>query len=132
MGKDKMLSRLFSKFGGSSTAPKNQLFEIPVKVARGSNRAMPEHLKGAVVCCYAASTDHETALRKTVAKLKEEGFIFEDLVGGKINQLDPKKWRQHVEANWKEWSQHMPTEEEVLASVDAGRIFYGPFCSYES
>jgi hypothetical protein len=126
-----MLKRLFSKFG-SRSVPKNQLFEIPVKVARGSNRAMPEHLKGAVVCCYAASTDHETALIRTVTKLKEEGFVFEDVVGGKISQLDPRKWSQHVEAKWKEWAHYMPSEKEVLAGVNAGRIFYGPFLSYES
>jgi hypothetical protein len=123
-----MLSRLFTRF----TRSKNHFFEIPVKIGRGSSRAMPDHLVGAVVCCYAAAPDYETALRRTVLKLKEEGFVFEDLVGGKVHQLDPKKWRQHVEASWKEWSHHMPTEEEVLAGVQAGRIFYGPFCSYES
>jgi hypothetical protein len=86
-----MLSRLFSKFARRSSPPKSQFFEIPVKVSRGTNRAMPEHLNGAVVCCYAAAADHQTALIRAVTKLKEEGFVFEDLVGGKIIQLDPKK-----------------------------------------
>ena len=123
-----MLRRLFSRF----VRTRNQFFEIPVKISRGSNEAMPEHLVGAFVSCYAAAPDHETALRRTLLKLKEEGFVFEELVGGNVRQLDPKKWRQHVDASWKEWSHHMPTEEEVLAGVNAGRIFYGPFCSYES
>jgi hypothetical protein len=123
-----MITRLFSRFARA----KNHFFEIPVKIGRGSSRTMPEHLIGAFVSCYAAAPDHETALRRTVAKLKDDGFIFEDLVGGKIHQLDPKNWRQHVEASWKEFSHHMPSQEEVLAGITEGRIFYGPFCSYES
>jgi hypothetical protein len=123
-----MLRRFFAKI----IAPKNQFFEIPVKIGRGSSRAMPEHLKGAYVCCYAAAPDFETAVRKSVMKLKEEGFIFEDIPDQKVRQLDPKKWREYVDEGWSEFSTHFPSQDEVLAGVVEGRIFYGPFCGYDT
>jgi hypothetical protein len=123
-----MLRSIFARF----IAPKNLFFEIPVKVGRGANSTMPERLKGAYVCCYSAAPDFETAVRKAVTKLKEEGLIFEDIPDQKVRQLDPKKWREYVDGSWSEFAAHFPTQEQVLAGVPEGRVFFGPFCGYEA
>jgi hypothetical protein len=68
------LKIMFRRFVARFSAP-NKLFEIPVKIGRGASNAMPKHLTGAYVCCYAAAPDFQTAVRTSVMKLKEDGFI---------------------------------------------------------
>src|SRR5947208_646789 len=113
-----MLRRFLAKFA----APRNQLFAFPVKIERGSNSAMPEHLKGAYVWCYAAAPDAQTAMWRGVMKLKADGFIFEDVPDRKLLQFDPMKWCDYVAESWPEFPSHFPSQEEVIAGLPEGRI----------
>ena len=92
---------------------------------------MPPNLIGALVVCYATGKDHLTALRDAVSKLKDDGYLFQDM-HGQIRELDPSRWRDYVAGQWSEFSTHFPTQEELLRRVETGEIFYGPFCSYET
>ena len=110
----------------------NHLYEIPVKVRRGPSCPMPPQLIGAYVICYVPAANHLNALKNAVSKLKIDGYIFEDLVNRKINELDPYKWAEYVKRSWSECKGSLPTQEELLRKMDAGEIFYGPFCGWKS
>ncbi len=109
---------------------KNHLYEIPLRIRRGPSCAMPAKLIGAYVICYASAPNHLEALKNSLLKLKNEGYIFEDLVNEKIYELDPLKWTKYVEKSWNEFKDHLPTQEEIITKVKSGGIFYGPFLGY--
>ena len=92
---------------------------------------MPPNLIGAFVICYAPADNHLDALKDSVSKLTDEGYMFEDM-HGEIRELDPSRWRDYVASTWNELADHFPTQDELLRRVEAGEIFYGPFCGYET
>jgi hypothetical protein len=92
---------------------------------------MPPNLIGALVVCFASAEDHLAALRAVVAKLTSDGYVFQDM-HGQLCELDPSRWRDYVASKWSEFTGHFPTQDELLRRVEAGEIFYGPFCGYET
>jgi hypothetical protein len=111
----------------SGNAP-NRLFLCPVSVRAGLSCENPFNWDNASVFCYVAAPDHLMALRIAVEKLKAKGWLFEDLVGGKVNQLDPQKWDEYVASTWSELPGHFPSQQEVMMLVEGGGAFFGPFC----
>jgi hypothetical protein len=110
----------------------NCLFECHVKVRRGQNAAMPPHLLGAFVTCFAAAPDFQSALKLAVAKLATQGYIFEDVMDGKVTQLDSSMWDDYVARTWPECPTHFPPQSDMKRFMKAGGVFFGPFVCWES
>jgi hypothetical protein len=110
----------------------NGLFRCPLKVRPGPGCKKPAKWVGAYVDCFAASGDHLSALQLAVNRLGEVGWLFEDLVNGRVEQLDPHRWDEYVASAPKEWAGSLPSQEMVVRLVQAGAVFFGPFCGWES
>lgn len=111
--------------------PTNRLFEIPVRVRRGSSCPMPANLIGAYVFCYASAQNHLDATRNAVLQLARDGYIFEELVGGKVHERDPMQWNVYVNSTWPECKDSFPKQEEMPRLIATGAVFFGPFIGYE-
>ena len=111
--------------------PPNSLFIVPVQVRRGPNCEMPQHLIGACVACFVAASDYISALKLAVERLKERGFIFEDVTGGKVMQLEPEGWDDYVERTWPEFPGYFPPQADMSVFLSAGGVFFGPFVAFE-
>ncbi len=109
-----------------------KLFRIMVHIGRGTNTDMPQNLVGAYVPLFVAAPDHEAAAMKAVSSLTKQGFEFIDIADGQIHELDPSKWDAFVEEVWPEFISHFPKQTKVLAEVNDGFLFTGPFASYEA
>ena len=110
----------------------NSLFRFSAKVRPGPGCDMPPHLRGAYVDCFVAAPDHLGGLRSAVEKLRGQGYVFEDLMDGKVHQLDPLKWDEYVSASWPELPDYFSPQADMLRFVQAGGVFFGPFCGWES
>jgi hypothetical protein len=115
------------------SADSKGLFRCPVRVRRGQGCEMPGHLLGAFVDCFVGAPNSTTALRLAVEQLATQGFVFEDLLEGKVHQLDPQKWDEFIDSTWADVPGQFPTQEEMLRFVEVGGgVFYGPFIAWES
>lgn len=104
-----------------------QLYECPIRVTRGSNPQMPPDWKGAIVFFYVASPSYQEALQVAVAQLRAEGYEYQTVEGGKVNQLDPSVWwHSFVMEKWREHAEHFPSQGELEALVATGGYFRGP------
>jgi hypothetical protein len=113
-------------------ATANKLFRCPVKVLPGPGYSGPANWLGAFVECFVAAPDYLNALRMAAGKLAEEGWQFDDLLDGKVDQLDPQKWDEHVASVWPELRGHLLPQADILRLVQAGGVYFGPFCGWES
>src|SRR5690606_31667552 len=105
----------------------NLLFECPMVVSRGANEVMPKEWKGAILTYFVAAEDFETALFKAVNDLKLDGYKFENVFDGKVNQLDPSKWwNEYVLERWSEYSDHFPSQNDIEIIVKTGGMYKGP------
>lgn len=93
---------------------------------------MPANLVGAYVDCFAAAPDYESALRLAVQKLSSEGHVFDDIEGGKVDQLDPDKWDDHIAATWPDHRDYFPRQTDIASFIAAGGVFFGPFIAWET
>ncbi|AVW98944.1 hypothetical protein [Vibrio vulnificus] len=106
----------------------NKLWQCPLVVQRGTYKEMPESWLGATVNYYVGVSTYEEALTKSVKVLQSVGMVFVDLVDGKVVQLDPELWWEgYVMANYPEYSDYFPNQEEVFNVVNEGLVFHGPF-----
>jgi hypothetical protein len=110
----------------------NCLFECHVKVRHGKNVAMPSHVLGAFVTCFAAAPDYQSALKNAVSVLASQGYIFEDVMDGKVSQLDPSTWDDYVARTWPECPRHFPLQSDMKRFIKSGGVFFGPFVCWES
>ena len=106
----------------------NGLFLCPVSVRAGPGCENPGNWDGASVFCYVAAPDHLAALRIAVEKLKGKGWLFDDLFGSSVHQLDAHQWAEYVASTWPELPGHFPSQQEVVTLLDSGGVFFGPFC----
>jgi hypothetical protein len=110
----------------------NKLWQCPLKVERGSYEQMPAGLLGAMVNFYVGAASYEEALTKVVHVIRLKGLIFVDLVGGKVMQLDPDLWWDgYVLANYPEYSDVFPPQEQIHDIVSEGLVFHGPFAGWD-
>jgi hypothetical protein len=111
----------------------NSLFECPIVVSRGTNEHMPKEWKGALLTYFVAEKDYESALLKAANDLKLDGYKFENVYDGKVNQLDPKKWwSEYVMEKWNEYSDHFPSQGDIEIMVKTGGIYKGPALGWET
>jgi hypothetical protein len=118
------------------------LFAMFIRVKPGPGCAMPAHLIGADVPCYVAATSHMDALELAVQHLRKLGFIFQDLVKSKVDQLDPAKWTEYVDRECtallrefpgreKSIRDHYPDQARITKLLEVGGVLLGPFHSWE-
>ena len=118
------------------------LFALWIRVKPGPGCAMPAHLIGADVPCYIAATNHLKALELAVQHLRKLGFIFQDLVKTRVDQLDPLKWSEYVDRECTSLSvafpdlgksirDHYPDEARIAKLLENGGVVLGPFHSWE-
>lgn len=108
------------------------LYEIPVKVLRGTNLTMPKNLIGAYVSCYVITdSDHLEAIKSVVKELRNDGYIFTDLMTYKIHEFDPYKWDEYINKTWPEHKDHFVNQENLLRAMVTDQVFYGPFCGWD-
>jgi hypothetical protein len=110
---------------------KNALFQAHVRVRRGPHCGVPPHLIGAIVGCYISAPDHLSALKLAVTELAARGLIFEDLVDGKVIQLDPLQWDSYVRITWPEFIDHFMTQAEIPRFIRDGGVVFSPFAAWE-
>ncbi|AFU99763.1 hypothetical protein [Simiduia agarivorans] len=109
----------------------NKLWQCPIKVERGTYEAMPDTWAGAAVNYYVGAATYEEALTKAVKVVQSLGMIFVDLLDGKVMQLDPENWWEgYVMANYSDYSDYFPAQDEVLRIVREGLVFHGPFAGW--
>jgi hypothetical protein len=121
---------MFGMFKSKASKPVQGLFQITVKVGRGSNADMPSSLAGAIVPAYAVAEDWQDAAKRAVANLVSQGFEFLD-IQGTIAQLDPAGWADYVAKVWPECASSLPSQAEVLAGLNGELLFFGPFVGFE-
>jgi hypothetical protein len=88
-------------------------------------------MKGAVVNCYVAASDHTDALRLAIKKLAEQGYIFDDVLGGQVHQLNSSEWDEHITSTFPELSGHFPAQSDMDGVLNSGGVIFGPFCGWE-
>ena len=121
----------------------NKLFEMRVRVRPGPNCGMPPHLIGADVLCFVGAADHLSAVRKAVEALCSRGFVFEDLVGQSVRQIDPSGWDDYLCRTWGDMPADFPDHAaEIRAQfpdaagigqiVASGAVAFGPFFGWET
>lgn len=102
------------------------LYECPLIVRNGSNPDMPPEWPRAMSFWWVAAKTPEEALRHAVSAAKEVGLEFMDLHEGKVSQFDPKFWSELVLSHWRDYSEYLPTQEQIEAAVATGGVFKGP------
>ncbi len=81
--------------------------------------------------CYVAAPNYEAALRLAVEKLAAQGYVFDDVLGGQVHQLDPSKWDEFILHRWQEFSDHFPPQSEMEKFMAENAVIFGPFCGWE-
>ena len=110
----------------------NKLFLINVHLRRGRNTDMPPNLAGAYVPAFVSALNWDAGAHHVVRHLTGLGYEFVDIADRKIHQLDPLRWRTYVKDAWSDVESHFPSQEDVVAALPYGRVFFGPFAGYES
>ena len=121
---------MFSFFKNKSTG-KNKLYAVTVSLGPSAGSSMPSELLGATVVCYVPAVDHLAALQKAAQKLTQDKFVITD-IDATVRELNPNKWTEHIKSIWPEFADGLPTQDQVLLEMEAGSIFYSPFCGYDS
>jgi hypothetical protein len=112
----------------------NHLYEIPVEVRLSKKSDTLIDCSSSLVNCYVSARDHKKALKYAVKCLKQDNYIFVDVIS-EIREIDPNKWNDFINLGWKEFSNFFPSQDRVLEIVQEGNeggVFYSPFMAYDS
>lgn len=110
----------------------NNFFMLNIHIGRGSSTEMPANLAGAYVPVFVAAPNAEAAAVEAVKQLNTRGYEFLDISDKKIHQLAPSGWSTYIKTAWPEYESHFPSQEDVIAGLPFGRVFFGPFAGYEN
>ena len=80
--------------------------------------------------CFIAAPDHLEALRRATRKLLAEGMAFEELIEGKVRQLDPIRWDEFISSSWPGFSNLFPAQRDMPRFIAAGGVFWGPVVAW--
>ena len=109
----------------------NSLYLVPVRIRRGSRSRMPPNLLGAIVECFVAAPDHLSAVKAAMARIQEDGDLFEDLVGGQVHQLDPARCESYLARKYPELADQLPPQPDMTIFMESGGVFFGPFSGWD-
>lgn len=93
--------------------------------------------------CYVGAPDHLSAIRTAVDALRSRGFVFEDVVGQAVRQLDPVAWEEYLRLTWGDLPAEFPEQAAAIRAqfpdeagikqiVLSGGVAFGPFCAWET
>jgi hypothetical protein len=123
---------MFKLFNQKPAPQRDKLFRMTLHIARGTNIDMPSNLVGAYVPVFVGALDHEAAALKAVTALRNRGFEFIDIEDRQIHELDPLSWDAFVMEAWPDFIAEFPVQAEVVETLNADFICFGPFASYEN
>ncbi|MBH9579240.1 hypothetical protein I7X39_20285 [Inhella sp. 1Y17] len=107
--------------------PELALFECPLVVKPGPQSSMPAEWSMGVSFWFVAAASYEDALVHAVASARAAGFEFVDVYQGQVLQIDHTKWWDEiVMKQWREYSEHLPTQQQIDVAVATGGAFQGP------
>lgn len=90
---------------------------------------MPLDLGGAYVSCYSKGDSYVEATKSALKKLNADGLHPEEILQP-IHEMDSSLWREHLEEQWPEYLDSLPTQDEFNEAIVTGEVVYGPFGSY--
>lgn len=103
---------------------------MAVLMARfGDAGAATKPEKEALVPIFAGGPDYQSGTRFAVAEMRVLCDEFLDLIAY-VQQFDPAGWNRYAAEVWPEFSDELPTQEEVVQGLAAGRVYFGPFIAY--
>jgi len=105
----------------------NNLYYCRIKVSRGADSDLPEGVEGAYVPSFAAAEDHQKALGMVIPGLLRLGWVFEDLVDHRVDEMAPEHWDAFIEATWPGLKDDLPDQDAINELLVSGGSFYGPF-----
>jgi len=91
---------------------------------------MPAGMAGALVACYAAAPDYQTAISNAVRAVRSMHLTFVDVVGN-VREIPSDGWSKYVLDVWPEFAARFPTQAELSGLVESGAVFFGPFAGFE-
>lgn len=112
-----------------TTPQKNILFEFTMKVLANESTKLSDGLKGAYVTCYASALDYQSAVKNGIQAITQEGFSFEDIQGD-VREIPTEYWSDYVKSVWPEYSDQMPSSEQLLTIVEYSQVFFAPFIGF--
>ena len=56
----------------------------------------------------------------------------DDIKDGKVDQLDPDKWDDHIAAAWPDHRDYFPPQTDMIRFIAVGGGFFGPFIAWET
>ena len=105
------------------------VFLMGFRVSPLENSIMPEGMSGAYVRCYSGLEKFEDALNSAMEKLQSDGLFPEEVLDP-IHQMDSSEWSLHVDDNYYEHANSLPTQKEFVQAIESGKVVYGPFGGY--
>lgn len=119
-----MLKKLFGKKPGQG-----KVFIIPFQVTALENSIIPKGVGGAYVSCYAAGESYVEATESALKKLASDGLHPEEILQP-IHEMPISEWLNHVNEQWREYANNLPSQNEFEYEINSGNVVYGPFGSY--
>ena len=101
-----------------------------MKVKRGGGCDMPDGVDQALVPTYVAASDHQAAVKKGVAAIRDMHYVFDDLQG-QVRELPVNQWEEYIARVWPEFASYFPSKEQLLSIVEEGAVFFGPFGGFK-
>jgi hypothetical protein len=107
------------------------VFIIPFHVKPAATSIMPANLLGAYVTCYAPNADFEQAARACMSALQADGLLVEEIMQP-IHTMEMGQWTLHISEQWPDQANRLPNQTEFEATMNAGKVVYGPFAGYDT
>ena len=107
----------------------SNVFVIPFYVTATEHAMMPVGDDGACVSCYVGGLNLESAIKKAISELSNDGLCTESILDP-VQRMDSSHWACHVADKWPEHACSMCTQEEFEAVIEQGAVIYGPLAGY--
>ena len=108
----------------------NTLWEMPLKITGGAQTPMPEGMGEALAMVFAGAPNYEMALTKAVGAIQQMGYVFVDLLDGRVFQIPLDQWDEYVSHKYDYFLENLPNSDALPSLVASGEVFLGPFLGY--
>ena len=90
---------------------------------------MPEPLAGAIVVAFSFAEGPAEAARKSFQAAEAKGVVAKVLPDG--FSIPVHQWREHVEHQWPEFADQMPSQSDIAAQLEGGAVVFGPLTGFQ-
>jgi hypothetical protein len=108
----------------------NKLYEFTIKVSPGEGCSFPKNMDAAYVNCYSPALDHERAMKNGVIAIKQDNYIFEDIINN-AREIPVEHWDEYIKETWPDFVGYLPEFEDVRMCVRKGMVFFSPFVGFK-